>query len=113
MEGRSVSVVTINMRSIIADNIEEIRSACKKHHVAELYVFGSVVGEKFNDDSDVDFIANFGEMPFLRYADNYLDFCYQLEDVLNRKVDVVVGRTIKNPYFKKEVEKTRQLLFAA
>lgn len=98
---------------LLVSHKEQIIGLCKKYHVAALYVFGSVLGEKFNAESDIDFVARFENVALDDYADNYFDFCEALENLLNRKVDVVVESSIRNPYFKEEVEETKQLLFAA
>lgn len=91
----------------------QIAALCRKYNVAILYVFGSVVGNTFNADSDIDFVVRFDDMKLEDYADNYLDLCDELETLLGRKVDLVVETAISNPYFKEEVEETKQLLFAA
>ena len=38
---------------------QEICILCKQHKVKTLYVFGSVLTKKFNNKSDIDFIAHF------------------------------------------------------
>lgn len=38
---------------------------CKQQKVRELYVFGSVLTDKFNDNSNID---------ILEYFNNYMDF---------------------------------------
>lgn len=99
------------MHTILHNNISTIQQICQTRHVLQLYSFGSVNTERFNAESDVDFIVEFGEMPMELYADNYFDFCDDLEKLFNRKVDVVTVRSIKNPYFKKEVDITKQLIY--
>ncbi len=45
------------MAPLITENIDQIIAACKRHHLKNLYVFGSAVRENdFNEDSDVDFL---------------------------------------------------------
>jgi len=39
--------------NIIDRNIDQINKLCKHHKVRELYLFGSVLTEKFNDESDM------------------------------------------------------------
>ncbi len=40
---------------LIERNMAQIIALCEKHKVVTLYVFGSVLADKFNKDSDVDF----------------------------------------------------------
>ncbi len=99
------------MISTIAKNLKEIEKICKKRNVSKLYTFGSVNTELFHKNSDIDLLVEFKEIVFDGYADNYLDMCYDLEAVLNRKVDLVTSSSVKNPIFKKQVENTKQLIF--
>lgn len=47
------------------------------------------------------------------YADNYFDLCDDLEALLGRKADIVTLKSVQNPYFKAEIDKTRKLIYAA
>ena len=97
--------------NIISQNIEFITKLCKLHKVKNLYAFGSVLTERFNDESDIDLIVNFSDIKLLDYADNYFDLKFSLEDTLNRSVDLLEEKAIKNPYFRKAIEKDRQLIY--
>lgn len=91
----------------------DIREICRKRHVVNLYVFGSVLTDQFNKQSDIDFLVEFENQIPEDYADNYFDLCDDLEKLLGRQVDVVTLKSVRNPYFMEEVFKTRQLIFAA
>lgn len=97
--------------SIINENQSYLNDLCKKFNVSQLYVFGSVAKEKTTKRSDVDLLVYFENIPLLDYADNYFDFMYALEKLFNRKVDLVSGKALKNPYFIDEVEKTKKLVY--
>lgn len=47
------------MMKLIEMNIDRIVALCKKYRVAKLWVFGSILTPRFNDDSDVDFSVDF------------------------------------------------------
>lgn len=90
------------MAPLITDNIEQIISACKRHKLKHLYLFGSAArGNDINEKSDVDFLYNFKkeEIEFPNYADNFFDLLFTLEDMLHRKIDLVPEEKIKNPFF--------------
>ena len=76
-----------------------------------LYAFGSVLTDRCNDRSDVDLIVNFHDIKLLDYADNYFDLKFSLEDIFKRPVDLLEEKAIRNPYFKKSVEQTKQLIY--
>jgi len=84
---------------------------CKKHRVKNLYAFGSVLTDKFNDQSDVDLVVDFNQMPLKIYSDNYYDFKFSLEDMLNRQVDLLEYKAIRNPYFLENINKHKKLIY--
>jgi predicted nucleotidyltransferase len=47
------------------------------------------------------------------YADRYFDLKFALEDLLKRPVDLLEGRAITNPYFLKNLESSKSLLYAS
>ncbi|MDE5895060.1 MAG: nucleotidyltransferase domain-containing protein, partial [Muribaculum intestinale] len=100
---------------LLANNIHKIIALCKKTNVAKLWVFGSILTPHFNDDSDVDFLVDFDErhIELLDYADNFFNFIHEIEAVVGRKVDMVVNKSIKNRFFRVEVDETRKLLWSA
>jgi predicted nucleotidyltransferase len=97
--------------NLINQNIEFINALCKSHKVKSLYAFGSVLTDKFNDQSDIDLIVNFSDVQLLDYADNYFDLKFSLEDTFKRSVDLLEEKAIKNPYLKRAIEKNRQLIY--
>ena len=99
------------MVAIFEENLREIERICKQRKVAKLYSFGSVNTDTFTSDSDIDLLVEFKEIFTENYADNYLDMCYELEEILGRKVDLVTSRSVKNPVFKKQIENSRELIF--
>lgn len=96
--------------TLIANNIQKIVALCKKYKVNKLFVFGSILTDRFNDDSDIDFVVSFNKAEVSDYFDNYFDFKYSLEDLLGRDVDLLEEQTIKNPYLKKGVDATKVAL---
>lgn len=92
----------------------EIANLCRKYSVKELYAFGSVVDEsKFNKNSDVDLLVDFDNVDILDYADNYFDLADELENVLDRKVDLLTIKSLKNKYFIENINQTKKIVYAA
>lgn len=89
----------------------EIIKLCKSHKVKSLYAFGSVLTDEFNSESDIDLIVDFANIKVEDYADNYFDFKFSLQDVLKRPIDLLEEKAIRNPYFRKEVNQKRQLVY--
>ncbi|MDR2906684.1 MAG: nucleotidyltransferase domain-containing protein [Bacteroidales bacterium] len=95
----------------LTSHIPQIKKLCEQHQVGKLYAFGSVLTDRFSKDSDVDLIVNFTEMPLENYADNYFDLKFSLQDMLNRPVDLLEEQALTNPYFLKNVNATKQLIY--
>lgn len=89
----------------------DIAKLCETHHVQSLYVFGSVLTDDFNQESDIDFMVDFSNVAVEDYADNYFDFKFSLQAIVKRPIDLLEERAIKNPYFSNFVNQQRQLLY--
>ena len=91
----------------IKDRLPELTELFRKYHVKKAYVFGSVVTDRFNDSSDVDFLIEpQGEAdepdPAMR-GEVLWDLYYALQDLLQRKVDMVTRDSLRNKYFIEEL----------
>ncbi len=89
----------------------DIAKLCETHRVRSLYAFGSVLTDKFNNESDIDLIVDFKNIAVEDYADNYFDFKFSLQDILKRPIDLLEEKAIKNPYFRQSVNQQRQLVY--
>lgn len=66
---------------------DDIVALCERWRLTELALFGSVLRDDFDDESDIDVIVDFapGHVPGFAFA----RLCRELEDVLGRRVDVL------------------------
>ena len=102
------------MVDLIQNKIDEIIAACKQHHVETISLFGSAAKNVMLEDSDIDLLVGFSDdIDILDYADNYFSLLDKLQDILNRKVDLVSGKSLKNPVLKEEIYQTKVELYAA
>ena len=86
----------------------QVLSLLEKHKIKKAYLFGSVLTEKFNENSDVDFLVNIQENLDPVDAGGHLwDLTYELEDLLSRNVDLLTERSLRNSYFIKELNETK------
>ena len=99
------------MMEILKEYINQIQILCKQYHVLRLFVFGSILTNRFNQDSDIDFLVDFDNVDLYEYADNYFDFKYSLQDLFQKEVDLIENKAITNPYFKKNIENSKQLIY--
>ncbi|MHA2495410.1 MAG: nucleotidyltransferase family protein [Candidatus Hodarchaeales archaeon] len=78
---------------------EKILLICKKHDVEKVALFGSIVKEAFNEESDIDILVNF------RGRKSLFDLVRlerELEQALHRKVDVITYKSL-HPLLKERI----------
>ena len=93
--------------------MQRIIDLCLKHKIKTLAVVGSILTDRFNDQSDVDLLVNFDTTDHEKwdYVTNYFDFQEALEKVFGRKADLVVEKGLKNKYFIANVNRTKQMIY--
>jgi len=92
-------------------NQKKIETLCKEHYVENLYLFGSVLSDGFNDKSDVDLLVKFLPLDLFQYFNNYLSLKENLEKIFGRKVDLIEEQTLKNPIFINSINNNKQLIY--
>lgn len=97
--------------TLIENHISKIIKLCKNHKVKRLYAFGSVLTDKFNNQSDIDLIVDFEPLDVLEYADNYFDLKFALEAFLKRPIDLLEDQAIRNPFLRSSVNQNRHLIY--
>jgi len=92
---------------------DEVADLCRQYRVARLELFGSATGEAFDpDSSDLDFLVSFQPLSPSEHADAFFGLNEALEELLGYRVELVEIAPIKNPYFLKEIAKSRELIYA-
>jgi uncharacterized protein len=97
--------------SILDRYSSDIHQLCASHKVRSLYAFGSVLTEKFNNNSDIDLIVDFDPIDVSVYADNYFNFKFSLQDIFHRSVDLLEEKALRNPYFAQAISQNRKLIY--
>lgn len=99
---------------ILAEKMAGIRELCRKYSVKRLCLFGSALGAEWDAaTSDFDFLAEFYDPVGMNAFDRYMGLVLDLEALLERKVDVVDWNAAKNPFFKRQAEKSAKELYAS
>lgn len=102
------------MVDLVKNNIAEIIALCKTHSVKSISLFGSAVSASMTEDSDIDFLVQFSEdINLLDYADNYFSLLEGLKTILNRNIDLISVKSLKNPILKQEIYRSKVDLYAA
>jgi len=98
------------MIALIEDNREAIAALCEQYGVRRLAVFGSAVKGTFDlDTSDLDFVVDFEDYG-IGVSRRFIDFANALESHFGRPVDLVFERKLRNPYLRREVLSTMEVL---
>lgn len=94
----------------ISINSQKIKGFCQKHHISKLSLFGSVLRDDFNPDSDVDVLVEFepGREPGFAF----FGMQTELSEIIGRKVDLHTARFLSR-YFRKQVVEHSHLQYAA
>lgn len=95
----------------LSNHIDQIRKICASNNVKTLFAFGSIITEEFPPDSDIDLVVEIDENDPVSYSDDYFNVKFGLEKILDRRIDLLELKAIKNPYLKKQIEKSKVLVY--
>lgn len=103
------------MIKLVENRIGALRDACRRHQVVRLEIFGSAAsGVAFNDrHSDIDFLVTFRAGADLGpWLAEYFNLRDELEQALDKPVDLVMDGAVNNPLFRRQVDQSRELIYA-
>lgn len=88
--------------------LPKVIELCKLHKITSASLFGSVLTDRFNNASDVDFLVTIkDDLDPVEMGEHLWDLTYELESLLERQVDLITARSLKNPYFIQQVNTTK------
>jgi predicted nucleotidyltransferase len=90
---------------------KKIAEFCKRWSITEFSVFGSVLREDFRPDSDIDVLITIdpkAQIGLLEMAQMQIE----LEKLFKRPVDLVEKDGLRNPYRRREILRTAQVIYA-
>jgi hypothetical protein len=91
---------------------ESLEKLCRKWRVRELALFGSVLREDFKPQSDIDVLISFeADAPWSLW--DLVDLQEELGRLFGRPVDIVEPEGLRNPWRRREILNTRQIVYAA
>ena len=94
--------------------LDAIAVACRRHHVARLDVFGSVLRSDYRPgESDIDLLVEFQPLDPASLYKAYFALLNDLRIGLASRVDLVMADAVRNPYVKQTIEASRQQIYAA
>jgi uncharacterized protein len=69
------------------------------------------LSDEFNESSDIDILIQFDHVELDEYFDNYMDFKDELEKLLGRPIDILENQAIRNPIFRRIVDRDKKLIY--
>ena len=98
------------MKAKIELDRDGIARFCRRHHIVKLSLFGSVLGDDFGPDSDVDVLVEFApaaRVGLIGFAGMELE----LTEIIGRKVDLRTPEDLSR-YFREEVVANAEVQYA-
>lgn len=82
-----------------------------KHKVRKLFVFGSALTDRFDEQSDIDLVVDFEGVNLADYADNYFDLKDALTKIFGREIDLLEDKAIHNSILRKNIDNSKLLIY--
>jgi len=98
------------LKDLINSNRAAFGALLAENHVSRLYAFGSSVHGPFKPDSDVDVLVEV-DAPDDQAGRMLINVWNGLEDLFQRPVDLLTESSLRNPYLRAEVERTKLLIY--
>jgi predicted nucleotidyltransferase len=99
------------MIALLEENREKIAELCRQFGIRQLDVFGSAATGAFDPEkSDIDFVVDLGGYE-PGVSIRFVDFAEALEGLLGYDVDLITEDSIRNPYFRRSVDQSRERVY--
>lgn len=104
-------------------SIEEIQSVikpiCEAYRINEAYIFGSYSRNEATETSDIDFVVDTENSNIVSLLDK-MAFKNQLENLLEKKIDVILKSSLdnpsnrkRNPFILKNIQEDMKVIYGA
>ena len=90
----------------------DIQIVVEKYNIKELSIFGSSIRDDFNQESDIDLLIEFQDSQNISLFD-LIDIQEYFQKITNRSVDIVEPAGLRNPYRRKAILSSKEILYVA
>lgn len=98
--------------TLIKERYSEFVDLCRSHKVDKIYAFGSSITDQFDQNtSDIDIVVSIDIKDPADRGEALLSLWDKLEALFNRKVDLLTEDSIRNPYLKSNINRTKKLIY--
>ena len=102
--------------SLVLDQpqLDAIADACRQHQVLRMHLFGSALRDDFDPTrSDLDMLVEFQPIESGALVQAYFGLERQLASITGKPVDLVMADAVRNPYVRRDIEASKQLIYEA
>ena len=102
----------MDLTTLIRENYAGFVDLCRSHRVDKMYAFGSVITANFDPKtSDIDLVVKVDIHDPADRGEALLSLWDKLEALFQIKVDLLTEDSIRNPYLKSNIDRTKKLIY--
>lgn len=102
----------MDLMTLIRENYTDFVDLCRSHKVNKIYAFGSSITDDFDpESSDIDIVVSIDIEDPADRGEALLSLWDKLEVLFQRKVDLLTDDSIRNPYLKANIDRTKKLIY--
>ena len=90
---------------------QALADLCRRHHIARLALFGSVLGVEFSPESDIDVLVEFEPQKTPGYF-RFAEIGFELEELFGRRVDLHTPGSLSR-FFRDDVLRSAEPIYGA
>ena len=98
--------------TLIRERYTDFVELCRSHKVDKIYAFGSSITDHFDPErSDIDIVVKIDIEDPADRGEALLSLWDKLETLFKRKIDLLTENSIRNPYLKSSIDRTKKLIY--
>lgn len=102
----------MNLMTLLREKHSDFVDLCRSHKVDKIYAFGSSITDHFDPEkSDIDIVVKIDIDEPADRGEALLSLWDKLETLFQRKVDLLTEDSIRNPYLKANINRTKKLIY--
>lgn len=102
----------MDLLTTIKERYDEFADLCQSHQVDQIYAFGSSITNRFDRrTSDIDIVVKVDIDDPADRGEALLSLWDKLEVFFQRKVDLLTEESIRNPYLRSSINRTKKLIY--
>ena len=102
----------MDLTTLINERYTDFVELCRSHKVDKLYAYGSSITDHFDSKtSDIDVVVKIDIDDPADRGEALLSLWDNLEILFKRKVDLLTDDSIRNPYLRSNIDRTKKLIY--